>query len=136
MYQLDTDILSNVLKSSPSTVLIANLASVPVERQFTSTVTLGELIHGAYRLGARRRILLDQIENLVSQNLPVLPFDRAAARMYGEIRADLGRSGTPIGDADLRIGSISLSRGLTMVTGNVRHFQKIPGLSVENWLQS
>ena len=43
--------------------------------------------------------------------------------------------GTPVGDADLRIGAIALTRGLMVVTGNVRHFERIPGLAVENWLR-
>jgi predicted nucleic acid-binding protein len=58
MYLLDTDILSNLMRRSPSTILIAKLASVPVEQQFTSSVTLGELLYGAYRLEARTDALL------------------------------------------------------------------------------
>ena len=135
MYLLDTDILSNLLKRTPSTVLIAKLASVGPEEQFTSSITLGELMYGAYRLGARSGILLERLESTLPPNLPILPFDATAARIYGEVRADLERMGTPIGDADLRIGAIALSRGLTVVTGNVRHFQRIAGLPVENWLK-
>ena len=51
------------------------------------------------------------------------------------MRAEPERRGTPIGDADLRIASIALDRDLTVVTGNVRHFKKVPGLAVENWLE-
>ncbi|MCL0092624.1 hypothetical protein M1N92_03040 [Dehalococcoidia bacterium] len=65
----------------------------------------------------------------------MLPFDAAAARQYGEVRAELERHRTLLGDADLRIGAIALVHGLTLVTGNVRHFQRIPGLPVENWLE-
>ena len=135
MYLLDTDILSNLLKRAPSTVLIAKLASVPPERQFTSSITLGELFYGAHRLGTRADLLLQRLDRILLPNLPALPFDEAAARRYGESRAELERRGTPLGDADLRIGSIALARGLTVVTGNVRHFQRIPGLAVENWLE-
>ncbi|MCL0060381.1 hypothetical protein M1N88_00625 [Dehalococcoidia bacterium] len=53
MYLLDTDILSNLLKRAPSTTLIAKLASMPIEQQFTSSITLGELVYGAYRLRTR-----------------------------------------------------------------------------------
>ena len=53
----------------------------------------------------------------------------------GVARGDFERLRTPIGDADLRIGAIALSRGLTVVTGNVRHFQRLPGLPLENWLK-
>jgi tRNA(fMet)-specific endonuclease VapC len=64
----------------------------------------------------------------------VFPFDAKAAEHYGELRAALERAGTPIGEADTRIGAIALANGLTVVTGNVRHFGRIPGLPVENWL--
>ena len=136
MYLLDTDILSNLAKRTPSTALIAKLASVPPEDQFTSSITLGELLYGAYRLPTHTSLFLERIEGALLPNLPVLPFDAAAARRYGELRANLERQGTPIGEADLRIGAIALSRGLTVVTGNVRHFQRIPELPVENWLQA
>lgn len=134
MYLLDTDILSNLLKRTPSTVLIAKLVSVPPEQQFTSSITLGELIYGAYRLRAQAGLLLERLDETLPPNLPALPFDRAAARRYDEVRAELEHRGAPLGDADLRIGAIALARGLTVVTGNVRHFQRIPDLSVENWL--
>ena len=135
MYLLDTDILSNLLKRTPSTVLISKLASVPPEQQFTSSITLGELIYGAYRLRERAGHLLERLDETLLPNLPAIPFDGAAARRYGEVRAELERQGTPLGDADLRIGAIALNRGLTVVTGNVRHFQRIPDLLVENWLE-
>lgn len=135
MYLLDTDILSNLLKRVPSTSLIAKLASVPPEHQFTSSITLGELFYGAHRVRERTDVLLERLDRTLLPNLPALPFDGPAARRYGEVRAELERQGTPLGDADLRIGAIALVRGLTVVTGNVRHFQRIPGLSVENWLQ-
>ena len=135
MYLLDTDILSNLLKRTPSTVLIARLASVPPEHQFTSSITLGELLYGAHRLREHTPLLLERLDRTVPSNLPVLPFDGAAARRYGEVRAELEQRGTPLADADLRIGAIALARGLTVVTGNVRHFQRIPNLVVENWLE-
>ena len=135
MYLLDTGILSNLLKRTPSTVLIAKLASVPPEQQFTSSITLGELIYGAYRLRERAGHLLQKLDETLLANLPALPFDGAAARRYGEVRAELEHRGTPLGDADLRIGAIALARGLIVVTGNVRHFQRIPDLLVENWLE-
>jgi len=136
MYLLDTDILSNLVKRVPSTALIAKLASVPPEQQFTSSITLGELVYGAHRLPAGAGLLLERLDRTLPPNLPVLPFDVAAARRYGEVRAELEHRGTPLGDADLRIGAIALARGLTVVTGNVRHFQSIPRLTVENWLEA
>ena len=58
MYLLDTDILSNLVKRTPATALIAKLASVPQEAQFTSSITLAEMIYGAYRLRTHTRLLL------------------------------------------------------------------------------
>jgi len=134
VYLLDTDILSNLLKRAPSTALIARLGTVPLNQQFTSSITLGELLYGAYRLRGDGTALLDRIEGLLQVSGLILPFDVAAARRYGAARADLTRTGTPIGDADLRIAAIALARDLTVVTGNVRHFERVPGLRVENWL--
>lgn len=134
MYLLDTDILSNLLRRAPSTALVTKLASIPPEQQFTSSITLGELVYGAYRLQERAGALLQRLDETLLPNLPILPFDASAARRYGEVRAELERRGTPMGDADLRIASIALTRDLAVVTANVRHFQKVPGLAVENWL--
>jgi tRNA(fMet)-specific endonuclease VapC len=135
MYLLDTDILSNMMKRSPSSALVARVARVPPEEQFTSSITLGELIYGAHRLRERTAILVETFEDALMPNLPVLAFDTAAARRYGEIRAELERLGTPIGDANMRIAAIALSRGLRVVTGNERHFRRVPELETENWLE-
>lgn len=134
MYMLDTDVLSNLMKRAPANALVARLARVPPEDQFTSSVTLGELLYGAHR-SSRTAALQERIEETLLAELPVLPFDAAAARRYGELRAELERRGTPIGDADTRVASIALSRGLTVVTGNERHFRRVPGLEIENWLK-
>ena len=133
LYLLDTDILSNLMKRSPSPPLMAKIASVPPQRQHTSSITLGELIYGANRLRRGPSKLLSQIDEIVA-NLSVLPFDAVAAKLYGEVRAQLESQGTPVGDADLRIASIALARGLTVVTANTRHFERVPDLRVENWI--
>ena len=135
MYLLDTDILSNLMKRTPSSALVARVARVPPEHQFTSSITLGELVYGAHKLRGRTAALLERIEASLLPNLPVLPFDASAARRYGEIRAELEQRGTPIGDADVRIAAIALAHGLKVVTGNQRHFQRVAGLEIENWLE-
>jgi tRNA(fMet)-specific endonuclease VapC len=66
--------------------------------------------------------------------LPVLPFDRRAARVFGELKAELERVGRPIAEPDLRIAAVAVSLDLTLVTGNERHFARVPGLTLENWL--
>ena len=134
MYALDTDVLSNLLKRAPSPQLAARLRRVPADAQYTTSITLGELVYGAHRLAERTAMLLPRIDTVLMANPTVLPFDEGAARRYGELRAHLERVGTPLADADLRIASITLLRGLTLVTANTRHFARVPGLAVENWL--
>ena len=134
MYLFDTDILSNLVKRRPSSQLIARLEATPAELQFTSTINLGEMVYGAHRNRERAEQLLERMEQAILPNVTVLPFDIAAARTYGEIRADLELRGLPIGDADTRIAAVALSRDLTLVTANLRHFRRVTGLRIENWL--
>ena len=79
--------------------------------------------------------MLTQLDKAILPNLPVLPFDATAASRYGALREQMEALGKPLGDADLRIAAIALARGLTVVTANVRHFQAVPELKVENWLE-
>lgn len=134
MYLFDTDTISNLLTKRPSPALIQRLAGVPPQHQFTSAITVGELMYGAYR-SARSDYFLHQLDQLVWPNVTVLAFDEAAARVYGHLRAELERKGTSVSEPDLRIASIALMHRLTVVTGNVRHFSRIANLRVENWLQ-
>jgi tRNA(fMet)-specific endonuclease VapC len=133
MYLFDTDILSNLLKRNPSPVLLRRLATLPSEAQFTSAITVGELIYGAYR-SERPDYFLRKLEQLVWPNIIVLPFDEKAARSYGRLRAELEEAGTPLSEPDMRIASIALANNLTLVTANIQHFLKVKKLQVENWL--
>jgi predicted nucleic acid-binding protein len=130
---LDTDTLSNLIKPSPSVVLVRRLAVVPADTLFTSTITIGEIVYGAFR-SVRRDDILYRLEHELMPLARVLPFDVDAAYVYGRLRSELESRGTPLAEADLRIASVALARGLTLVTGNVRHFSRVPGLTVENWL--
>jgi tRNA(fMet)-specific endonuclease VapC len=93
---------------------------------------LGELLYGAAKKGSPD--LERRVREVVLGALEVVPFDEAAAEVYGSLRAELGRAGRRLDESDLRIASIAKSRGLVLVTGNVRHFLRVPGLHVENWL--
>jgi tRNA(fMet)-specific endonuclease VapC len=134
VYLFDTDTISHLLIKNPPSGLIKKVAAVPPDQQFTSAITVGEMIYGAYR-SARPDFFLEKLDRLVWPNITILPFDEAAARAYGQLRARLERAGTPVSEPDLRIASVALIRQLTLVTGNTRHFSRIPGLSIENWLR-
>lgn len=107
--------------------------TVPREDQYISAVSVGELYHGAYRSAARARHLTN-IEERVLPAATILPYDTAVAKVFGQIRADLEAAGTRLDDADLQIAATALYHGLEVVTGNVRHFSRIAGLSVNRVL--
>ena len=132
MYCFDTDVLSAAMRRDPPLALIRRLAVVPPARQHTTALTVGELLYGAAR--SARADLADQIQALIGEAVIVLPFDTEAAAVYGRLRADLERSGRPLAEPDLRIAAIALARDLTLVTGNGRHFGRVPNLRIENWL--
>jgi predicted nucleic acid-binding protein len=134
VYCFDTDVLSIVLRGRASNELTRRLALVPSGDQFTTSITLGEMLYGARKRSSED--LAERIEALVERLVAVLPFDRDAARMYGSIRAELELAGKRIDEPDLRIASIALAHDLTLVTGNTKHFGRVPELRVENWLAS
>jgi len=133
MYLLDTDVLSNVVKRQPSGLLIRKLKTVPRELQFTSAINIGEIYYGAGR-SARMEEILRAFETHVFPNISVLPFDEASGKIFGKIKADLEKTGVGCSEPDLRIAAIAIQHSFTLVTGNNRHFDPIPGLRLENWI--
>lgn len=97
-----------------------------------SAVTLAELLFGVAK---SRQVEANLATISVFGSLvQTMPFDAEAASHYGDIRALLERSGRPVGPNDYLIGAHARSLGLTLVTNNVREFQRMPGLTVENWV--
>jgi predicted nucleic acid-binding protein len=126
-YLFDTDAISEVLKQRPAAGYVRWLAAIPREEQFTSAVVVGELYKGAFRSSATARHL-ENIEKRVLPAVTVLSYDVAAARVYGQVRARLESAGRPLADADLQIAATALIHDLELVTGNVKHFKRVPGL--------
>jgi tRNA(fMet)-specific endonuclease VapC len=96
-----------------------------------SSITLAELLHGVEK-SAMPDHNLRQIEDFISR-LEVLEYGAKAAAHYGEIRADLERKGTPIGVNDLHIAGHARSEGLTLVSNNLREFERVDALRLVNW---
>jgi len=134
MYLFDTDVLSRAVKAAPPKALIERLSRIPWALQFTTSINAAEIYYGACRT-ARRDELIRAFEEFVLSRLIVLPFDLESAPVFGRLKASLEKRGLPRSEPDLRIAAIALQHGLTIVTGNVRHFSDIPGLAVENWLE-
>jgi tRNA(fMet)-specific endonuclease VapC len=131
MIVLDTDVISNLMRPQPSPALVARLAEVPAHEQSTTAITIGELAYGAERVA--RAELYQRAMRLLSK-ARVLAFDQAAAERYGHIRCELERDGARLADPDLRIAATVLAHEATLVTGNTRHFARVPGLIVQDWL--
>jgi predicted nucleic acid-binding protein len=127
-YLFDTDAVSELLKPRPNLRYADWVRSLPWREQFISAVSLGELLRGAYMHSDSR--FLNAIEQRVLSAVTVLPFDTPAARIFGWISSDLRRAGTPLEDADLQIAATAIRHGLELVTGNIRHFSRVPGLVI------
>jgi predicted nucleic acid-binding protein len=133
MYLFDTDAVSQIIRKNPSISFIRKLATVDTQLQFTTAITVGELIYGAYRSN-RPWYFIEKLDELVWPNLQILSFDEGSAKVYGKLKAEMEKNGIPLTEPDLRIASIALHHKVVIVTGNVRHFSKVPGILVENWL--
>jgi predicted nucleic acid-binding protein len=132
-YLFDTDAISELLRPRPLPRYLDWLKTTPREEQYTSAVTIGELFKGAYRSTARERHLKN-IEERVLPAVTTLPYDGAVARVLGKIRAHLEQSGNILPDADLQIAATALYHDLELVTGNLRHFERIPDLRLNRVL--
>ena len=130
-YMLDTNICIYLIKNKPESVL-RRIADIPVEDICISVVTYSELIYGVEKSLNRdqNRIAL----SLLLAKIDILDFDSLAADEYGNIRAELERQGTPIGPLDTMIAAHARSENCSLVTNNTREFERVEGLSVENWL--
>jgi tRNA(fMet)-specific endonuclease VapC len=129
-YLLDTNIAIYVIKRRPVEVL--GVFNANATRMAISAITLAELIHGAEK-SSRPDANMAVVEDFCSR-MEVLAYTPKAAYHYGQIRAALERVGQPIGVNDLHIAAHARSEGLVVVTNNIREFQRVPALQVENWL--
>ena len=128
-YLFDTDALSEVLRPKPAAAYLRWLRTVPRAEQFTSAVVIGELYSGAFRSRDFARHL-ENIEQRVRPAISVLPYDAITARIYGRLRAHLEGGGKRLADADLQIAATALQHDLELITGNLRHFDRVPDLVI------
>jgi len=128
---LDTDTLSAIVKPIRPARLQREVAGR--NAFWTTAANMAEIWHGLQRDPGSGR-LFAEYQLRVFPLLTVLPFDDACAELYGRVRADLERTGEPLGTIDLFVAAVCLCHDAVLVTGNVRHFERIPGLRVENWL--
>lgn len=127
-FMLDTDISSYIVKRRSAT-LVEKLEQ-HAEALSVSVMTAAELRFGAEKAG---RPQLAQLVEAYLERLAILDWTNEVTGHYARIRSELERSGKPIGNMDLLIASHAISQGMTLVTNNIKHFSKVPGLKVEVW---
>lgn len=98
----------------------------------TTVITVAELVHGAHR-SERPTESLSRVNALLAR-LTVLPMTEKTARLFGRLRAEFEASGKRLDDLDLEIASIALVQQVPLLTHNRKHFERIDGLVIEDWL--
>ena len=128
-YLLDTDSVSYALRGQGN--VGDRIKKHRPSELCISAITLAELRFGADRKTSRK---LHGLIDVFSAAIEVAPFDEGAAAEFGRIGSLLAERGTPIGEFDILIAAHAVALRCTLITNNTRHFAKVPGLSLENWL--
>jgi predicted nucleic acid-binding protein len=128
-YAIDSDILIYYLKNHPK--VVERFVTTELDELSTTIINYTELLFGAYKSAK-------SVENLAVirrflDSLNIVQFDKQSAEIFAQLKAQLQKQGNVVADMDLLIASICLANGLTLVTNNTRHFEKISGLRLENW---
>ena len=128
-YMLDTNIISDLIRN-PHGKAAKQVAKRGEQNICTSIIVAAELRYGCAKNGSAR--LLKGVEDLLAE-IDTLPFDVPADVEYGRIRAELEVAGKPIGGNDLLIAAHARSLDMILVTNNVREFERVGRLTIENW---
>jgi tRNA(fMet)-specific endonuclease VapC len=131
LYMLDTNAVSAVMRGNP--LMDERLLQLDPADWCISAVTHSEICYGL-SLRPEATTLIRAADAFLAV-ATTLAWDATAAAAHGRLRAQLRQAGTPIGDFDEMIAAHALSVGAVLVTGNERHFRRISGLAVENWIR-
>lgn len=131
-YLLDTNIVSYFVKGVSTDLVQRMQVGLDAEDIAISAITRAELRYGVEMMDKfdKRRKRID----LLLRELSALPWSVEAADEFGRLKAYLRRNGTPVGDFDTQIAAHALAENLILVTHNTRHFERIPGLKLEDWM--
>jgi tRNA(fMet)-specific endonuclease VapC len=128
-YLLDADTVSYALRGQGQ--VAGRILQHPPSELCISSITLAELGFGAESKKSQK---LHRAIRRFTSEVAVVPFDEVAAERFAVLAAGLAKAGTPIGVLDTLVAAQALALSLTVVTNNTRHFSRVPGLKVENWL--
>lgn len=130
-YLLDTNVVSYFIRGFDLGLVKRVTDTLRAESASISVITRAELRFGQAGMAPadKRKRAVD----LILTQVTVLPWTSAAADIYGPLKNTLKRDGTPIGELDTQIAAHALAEELILVTHKTRHFDKIPGLKLEDW---
>jgi len=128
IYMLDTDTISNVVREHPK--VIKKLIKHENDTICISALTGAELFYGLEKKNSQR--LFDEVRSVIGK-CTIIDFDASQSELYGKIRVELEKSGTPLGNMDLLIAAAAISTGAILVSHNTKHFSKVKGLKIEDW---
>lgn len=133
-YLLDTNVLSEAVKTSPLPAVLDKLSRHRDELA-TATPVWHELLYGCCRLppSRKRKTIETYLYQVVLPNLPILPYDEFAAARHAEERAELTKRGKTPAFVDGQIAAIAAVHNLILVTRNLADFCQFPKISLENW---
>lgn len=133
-YLLDTNICIYLINRKPQhEAVLRHMDGKAYGDILISAITVAELRYGVAKSTWPERNR-EKFENFI-ERFEIMDFDDGASAAYGQIRASLETAGTPIGPLDTLIAAHALSLQCTLVTNNVKEFQRVSGLSVENWTE-
>jgi tRNA(fMet)-specific endonuclease VapC len=129
-YLLDTNICIYIINQYPKNI-IAKIDRMNHSEIKLSSITIAELEYGASK--SKRRDKNREIMLEFASSFEIIPFDSKDTEIYGILRAELERRGERIGPYDMQLASQALSRDYIFVTNNIKEFQRIRELRIENW---
>jgi tRNA(fMet)-specific endonuclease VapC len=127
---IDSDILIYFLKGQQE--IVEKLSAHPIENIFTTRINVTELLYGVFN-SAKVAQNMAKISAFLA-NFHILEFDEKASMTFAQEKARLKKNGDLIADMDLMIASITVANGFALVSNNLKHFDRISGLTVERWL--
>ena len=128
---LDIDTVNYAIRGGYP-LLDLRLAAAKSDTVSVSVITRAELLYGLERRGNPRA--LARLVHAFLDRIATLPWDSAAADRYAKVAAQLENRGTPIGTADTMIAAHALAVNAALVTNNTKHFERVKGLALENWV--
>ena len=128
IYLLDTDTISHIVRNHPKA--IKNLIKHEEDEICISVITYAELYYGLEKKGSER--LFNEVR-VITGKCRIIDFNASQSEIYGKIRLELEKSGTPLGDMDMLIAAAAMSEKAILITHNKKHFSKIRGIKVDDW---